>query len=155
MDFIAHPQSQANLNPRLQPLAFNLFNGRGLSNQDESHIPFCSTLSEQAMADLIKKSKTVRYLRRWTIDAESNQDDLIYIIFSGKVSMYSGEVNNTFGIHDSGSCLREIAVLTNQLRSSAIITLERAVFTTVKKFDFVNWLMKYPEVTLSYVGRLP
>ncbi len=119
MNFIAHPKGQATLTTPLHPLVFNAFNGRGLSRLDENHVPFFSTLSEQVMAELIKKSKTLRYLRRWTIDAESNRDDLIYIIFSGKVTLYSGQASNTFVIHDSDSCLREIAVLSNQLRSSA------------------------------------
>lgn len=151
MNHISHRQTQAVLKSGLQPLAFNIFNGRGLSDDNDGQIPLISALSEQTLSELIKKSKTLKYLRRWTIDTECDRDDSIYIILTGKVSLFNAQCNQTVQLHDSDSCLREIAILSGKLRSSAIISLERTLFTTVKNVDFINWLMKHPEVTFNYV----
>ena len=151
MNHIARRHTQAVLQSRLQPLAFNIFNDRGLGDDNNGQIPIISALSEQTLSALIKKSKTLKYLRRWTIDTESDRDDSIYIILTGKVCLFNAECNQTVQLHDTDSCLREIAILSGKLRTSAIITLERSLFTAVKNVDFINWLVKHPEVTFNYV----
>jgi CRP-like cAMP-binding protein len=146
MNAIAHAQSQATPNPRLHPF---LIKGREFSYPIESYIPFFSNLTEQAISCLVKKSKALRYLRRWTMAAESDQNNSIFIIFSGKVNVVRGGAINSFLVQDTDSCFGEIAVLSGQLGSSSIVTFERTLFSTVTKDEFVNWLMTYPEVKLN------
>lgn len=146
MNAIAHSPSQANMNPRLRPF---LLKGRELSYPVESYIPFFSNIPGQALSGLVTKTKTVRYVRLWTMDAKSNRNNSMYIILSGKVTVLNGEAENTFLINDVDSSLREIALLSDNLASSSIVTFERAVFATVTKFEFVNWLLDYPEVTFN------
>jgi len=51
-----------------------------------------------------------------------------------------------FQIQERQSGFGKIALLTDELRETADIAVEKTVFAIILKSDFENWLMKYPDL---------
>ena len=69
------------------------------------------------------------------------------VIFSGEVRVVSSDNEKhkeaTFHVQESQSGFGKIALLSEEIRVSSIITLERAVFAVILKRDFKNWIVTY------------
>jgi CRP/FNR family transcriptional regulator, cyclic AMP receptor protein len=119
-------------------------------------IPFLSNISEKALANLIGKAKTLRYTKKADIDSECNKANSIVIIFSGNV--WVGNRNDRIGtgtmfqVEEPRSGYGKIALLTDELRTVSVITLEKTVFAVILKSDFTGWLMNYPDVEFTILG---
>jgi signal-transduction protein with cAMP-binding, CBS, and nucleotidyltransferase domain len=114
------------------------------------NIPLVSNISEQALANLITKSKAVRYTKKTNISTVFNKTNLLVIIFSGNVSVTNRSQPATdstlIRVQEPSAGFGKIALLTAELRAVSAITVEKTVFAFILKNDFVNWLMNYPEV---------
>jgi hypothetical protein len=111
---------------------------------ENKDIPFYSNISEEALSNLLKKCKTIRYLYNGTITINPNQTDSVYIIFAGRVNLESGDSKRTFVIQDDFTSLKEIAVISDDLLSAHWIKLDRTMFAHVTKPEFDSWLTSYP-----------
>ncbi len=113
-------------------------------------IQILSNVPETGLSNLMGKAKTVRYLKKEVLGLESNKANSILVIFSGEVRVVSGDNEKhkevTFHVQDSQSGFGKIALLTEGIRASSIVTLENAVFAVILKRDFKNWLAIYPDL---------
>jgi CRP-like cAMP-binding protein len=117
------------------------------------NIPFLSNISEIGLTALMGKAKTVRYLRKAVLGSEGYKVNAILVIFSGEVRVVSGDdweyKEVTFRIHEPQSGFGRIALLTDEMSSASVVTLEKTVFAAILKHDFKNWLMNCPGVKFS------
>ena len=124
----------------------------------ENNIPYLSNIPEAAIANLMGRTKTLRYLRKATIDSEFNKPDTFVIIFSGNASVlsfYDATCKATMiQVQEPKSGLGKIALITDELISVSAVTLERTVFAVILKNDFIDWLMNYPEAEFTLLGVL-
>lgn len=129
-----------------------------LSGFETKNIPYLSNIPEIALADIMGQSKTIRYIKKAIIVPENTKTNSVIIIFSGKAWVFcAGDQKSNevmFQIQEPHSGIGELAVLTNELRSASVITMEKTVFAAVKKNVFINWLMNYPEVKFTLLGML-
>jgi CRP/FNR family transcriptional regulator, cyclic AMP receptor protein len=121
------------------------------------NIPFLSNVSENGLAELMLKAKTVRYVRKEVIASEGNPNSL-FLLFLGKISVNRIDAEKStevkFQIQEPSSSFSEIALLTDDLRSVSIVTLENTVFSVILKTDFNDWLRKYLDVKLAFLPVL-
>lgn len=124
------------------------------------NIPFLSNIPENALANLMGKAKTLSYTKKATIGSAyiGNRANSLLIIFSGKVRVVSRhDGNNKFAmihVREPQSGVGKIALVTEEMRSSSLITLETTVFAAILKCDFVNWLIHYPDVDFALLSVL-
>ncbi len=153
IDFAALPNelihSQSKRNGPLRPY---LIRGRELSNPYPAYIPYFFMLSEEAISELIKKIKTVRYLYRAKLEMEANAPEDLYLIFSGKVHVTNNEETKTYRIRETFPNKAEFAVLTAETGNTSQVKFERTEFSVIKKSEFVNWLLSCPDVSFGYLG---
>ena len=113
-------------------------------------IPFLSNIPEIALTQLIGKAKTLTYVSKQVLAKEGYKANTVLIIFSGHVRIKCSDVWNhkevIFQIKERRSGFGKIALLTDELRETADIAVEKTVFAIILKSDFENWLMKYPDL---------
>jgi CRP/FNR family cyclic AMP-dependent transcriptional regulator len=139
-------ETQAALNTK--PYAFppTILGSTDFSGSD---IPLLSNIPELGLKDLMGKAKTVRYTKEEVLASQGKADSL-FLIFMGKVLVSNSDSKNgkevSFQIQERNSFPVEIALLTNELRSASVITLENTLFAVISKSDLSDWLKDYPEV---------
>ncbi len=119
------------------------------------NIPFLSNISETALADLMRKAKTVKYVRNEVIASDLDTSNSLFLIFLGKVSVTRNDAETSkevvFQIHESTTTFSEVAVLTDELRSVSTIALKNTVFSSILKTDFDSWLLDNLEVKFAFL----
>jgi CRP/FNR family transcriptional regulator, cyclic AMP receptor protein len=124
----------------------------------EKNIPYLSNIPEEAIANLMGRTKTLRYLRKATINSEFNKPDTFVIIFSGNatvLSLYDVTCKGTMiQVQEPKSGLGKIALFTDELISVSAVTLEKTVFAVILKNDFIDWLMNYPQAEFTLLAVL-
>jgi len=124
------------------------------------NIPFLSNIPENALANLMKKAKTLSYTKKATIGSVgiSNRADSLLIVFSGHVRVISRQAGNNMvamiHVREPQLGLGKIALVTEEMRSSSLITFETTVFAAILKCDFINWLINYPDVDFALLSVL-
>ncbi len=97
------------------------------------------------------KAKTVHYLRKDVLGLETNKANTVLVIFSGEVRVVSDDGNSKeVTIRESHSGIGEVALLTDDLRATAEVTLKRTVFGVISTHDFKNWLVSYPSLKIGF-----
>jgi len=152
MDNLALTHSQASFQNGLHPF---------LPGEAEFQVPqfktihFLSNIPKKALADLMGKAKTIRYIRKEVLALEGNKANALLIIFSGKAWVFSVNDEKSrevkFQVQEPSPCYGEIALLTYELRSVSVVTLERTVFAVISKRDFKIWLMNCPDVKFAFL----
>lgn len=119
------------------------------------NIPFLSNVSETALADLMRKAKTVKYVRNEVIAADLDTGNSLVLIFLGKVTVTRNDAETSkevvFQIHEPTTSFSELAVLTDELRSVSTIALKNTVFSSILKSDFDSWLLDNLEVKFAFL----
>jgi CRP/FNR family transcriptional regulator, cyclic AMP receptor protein len=130
----------------------------GLSASHAKNIPFLSSVSEDALTDLVGKAKTIKYPKQAIIVSEGDEANAFFIILSGKVRVFSSDDDKskevTLLTQEPGSCFGEVALLAHKSRSASVVTLEKTVCAVISKSDFLDWLKHYPEVAITLLGVL-
>lgn len=128
--------------------------GTGIPDFKGKNVPYFSNIPVKGLADLMGKAKTVRYARRAQLDPLADTDSL-FIIFYGNVHVRRGNAENrnevTVDIAEPNASFGEIALLTDELRSATVITLQNTLFAVILKNDFNAWLMKYLDVKFAFL----
>jgi len=120
-----------------------------------TNVPFLANVPETALAKLMDKTKTLRFLRKEVFESESRRADMVSVIFSGDVQIVCGdewkykEIN--FQIPEIRSGSGRIALLTDELRSVSVIYLEKVLFAVISKWEFKEWLSRYPELKFVFL----
>lgn len=120
------------------------------------NIPFLSNISETALADLMRKAKTVKYVRNEMIASDLDTSNSLFLIFLGKVSVTRNDAETSgkevvFQIHEPTTSFSELAVLTDELRSVSTIALKNTVFSSILKTDFDSWLLDNLDVKFAFL----
>jgi CRP-like cAMP-binding protein len=122
----------------------------------EKNIPYLSNIPENALANLIRKTKTLRYTRKETIDSASNNTNSLVIIFTGNMKVFSrydkAGKETVVQVQEPNAGIAKLALITDELRSNSAITLEQTLFAVVLKSDFISWLMHYPSVEFALLN---
>jgi hypothetical protein len=120
-----------------------------------TNIPFLANVPETAMTKLMGKAKTLRFLRKEIFESEGSRADMVSVIFSGDVQIVCGdewkykEIN--FQIPETRAGSGRIALLTDEMRSVSVINLEKVLFAVISKWDFKEWLSRYPELKFVFL----
>jgi CRP/FNR family transcriptional regulator, cyclic AMP receptor protein len=120
-------------------------------------IPFLSRLSDEVLITLAERAKSVKYLKQTMIVSEGDETSSLFIILSGKVRVFSSDDKSrevTLLIQEPGSYFGEIALLSDELRSASVVTLEKTTCAVISKSDFISWLMNHPDVAIALLSVL-
>lgn len=91
-----------------------------------------------------------------TIVREGEQGDAFYLIWSGRVVVFSGDWQSPtiLGFRSAGEVIGEMALLENQPRSATVVALGESRLLKIGKDDFFELLKSDPSISLSILGTL-
>lgn len=121
-------------------------------------ISFLANLPDETLLTLAAKAKSAKFPKHATILTEGDETSSFYVILSGKVRVYSSDLNNskevTLMIQESDTHFGELAMFSDEPRSATVETLEKTVCGVISKSDFLNWLKQNPDVAIRLLGVL-
>ncbi|MGD0962174.1 MAG: Crp/Fnr family transcriptional regulator [Methylomonas sp.] len=120
-------------------------------------LPFLAEQSEEALENLAKKIREVKYKKKSYIINEGEMTNSLYFIFSGKVRVYCTDENAKEVILTTlmaGSSFGILSLLSNRPRSATVQALENTVCGVIAKADFLQWVQLHPESALLLLCEL-
>ena len=120
-------------------------------------IHFLANLPDETLESLVEKSKSAKFLKQTIIITEGDENSSLYVILSGKVRVFSSDEKGrevTLLIQEAGTYFGELALLSGEIRSASVVTLEKTECAIISKADFINWLTLHPDVAISLLGAL-
>jgi signal-transduction protein with cAMP-binding, CBS, and nucleotidyltransferase domain len=130
--------------------------GRTNALLNNAKVPFLSNIPEPDLRHLMGKAKILRYAKRGAIQPEMVNKESIIIIFMG--NFWVGNRNERTGlipkieVEEPHSGFAKIALVTNEIRSNAVVNLEKTVFAHILKSDFTDWLVNHPDVDFTLLS---
>lgn len=117
-------------------------------------VPWLSALDADARAALLGPARVITFPARKTIVAELEPGDELYVILRG-----TARVTITPGRHEPiqiarlgpGDACGEISLLTHQLRSATVTSLEPVTALRFTHRDFDDLLARYPSIAVHFV----
>lgn len=111
-----------------------------------------SNIPETSLAELMKKTKAVRYSKEEMLSPESLTNAYL-LVFYGKASVCHIESRNevVFQIQEANESFGEIAVLTNEIRENSTVSLEKALFSVISESEFNAWLADNLDVNFKFL----
>jgi CRP/FNR family transcriptional regulator, cyclic AMP receptor protein len=105
---------------------------------------------ESAAAAIAKELQPVDFARRWTVFAEGEPADRLYIIISGKVKIGRRSLNgrdHLLAILGPPDMFGELSVFDPGLRTASATTLTEVRAVTLDRDTLRGWMVDRPEVT--------
>jgi len=114
-------------------------------------IQILSNVPETGLSSLMGKAKAVRYLRKDVLGLGTIKTNTVLVIFYGEVRSVSDDGNcKEVRIRESYTGFGEVALLTDEMRATAVVTLEKTVFAVISTHDFKNWQVNYPDLKIVF-----
>jgi CRP/FNR family transcriptional regulator, nitrogen oxide reductase regulator len=116
-----------------------------------------SALDENEAGDLAGLAVEKRCLPNETIFWEGDAADRFYIIIEGKVKvakLASTGKEIILSFFGSGEMFGEVAVFENRPYPASAKAVTEARLLSIRKADFLNFLLKHPEIALKIMGIL-
>lgn len=135
----------------------------GLSGEDEGDTPQANIDSH--FLELLTSAGRERFAKIFTeeifhpgqiIYQEGEPGDNMYIIWSGKVVAYKGELNSPtiLGFRGAGEVIGEMALLENRPRSASVVAISETRMLCIQRGDFHHLLAENPVLSLSIMESL-
>jgi len=124
-------------------------------------ISIFENLSENEIASLMEIVIYKEYPKNYTIVRHNDMGDAMFIILNGsvKVSLFSENGREVIlDIIKQGGFFGEMSIIDKMPRSANIITIDKTETIMIKRNDFMNLLIQYPNISINIlkelVGRL-
>lgn len=120
-------------------------------------IPFLAEFPDEVLIEFAQHAKKSQFPKNTIIISEGDETNSLYILLSGKVRVFSSELDGkeiTLSIQKPISYFGELALLSTEPRSASVITTEHCVCAIISKSDFKNWLGHHPDVAIRLIHDL-
>jgi CRP/FNR family transcriptional regulator, nitrogen oxide reductase regulator len=119
--------------------------------------PVFSALNENELQDMVSLVKERRLVPDEVIFWEDDPSDWFYIVLRGKVKvtkMTSAGKEIILSFFGPGEIIGEVAVFENKPYPATAQSVIESRLISIRKSDFLNFLLKHPEVSLKIIGVL-
>ncbi|NOX42473.1 MAG: cyclic nucleotide-binding domain-containing protein [Gammaproteobacteria bacterium] len=119
------------------------------------NIPLFSNLKE--IDDISKLTHIKTYVKNTTVINEGDISDSLYIIISGRAKVFiSDEQGKELMLKSlgKGDYFGEMSLLDESPRSASITTLEDSLLATISKSNFIQCMLKHPDIAISLSTEL-
>jgi CRP/FNR family transcriptional regulator, nitrogen oxide reductase regulator len=120
-------------------------------------LPVFSALDENELRELISLTKEHRLVPNEVIFWEDDPSDWFYIVVEGSVKvtkLTSSGKEIILSFFGPGEMFGEVAVFENKPYPASAQSLTESRLIGIRKADFLNFLLKHPEVSLKIIGIL-
>ncbi len=124
-------------------------------------ISIFENLSDDELTSLMEIVIYKEYPKNYTIVRHNDMGDAMFIILDGsvKVSLFSENGREVIlDIIEKGGFFGEMSIIDKMPRSANIITMDKTQTIMIKRNDFMNLLVQYPNISINIlkelVGRL-
>jgi len=114
-------------------------------------------LSKEKWEELSKAVESRTVAPHTVIFRQGDPGDCFYIITSGKVRVFrkdSDGVETQLSVLDAGQSFGEMALLTGEVRSANVETMEETRFMVLSKEQFERILKDFPNLSLAFVKQM-
>ena len=121
------------------------------------NVPIFNNLSDDELEEVRKSAVTRNFPKNSIIINEGDSSDSLYIIVTGRVSVYLSDENGKEVILNSqgeGDYFGELALVDDEKRSASVVTTEKSTFLVISKTDFKNVLSLHPELAFNLIRGL-
>jgi CRP/FNR family cyclic AMP-dependent transcriptional regulator len=123
---------------------------------DLKKIPLFAGAPDEALRALAEKADTRVLPKDSLIVNEGDIPDSLYVIGTGRVKVYLSERKGgemVLATKGAGEYFGEM-MLDDNPRSASVMTLEKTELAVLRRADFVEFLLKHPEVALRLIRDL-
>ncbi len=120
-------------------------------------IPFLADLPEEMIYDLASHAKKSSFPKHAFIITEGDTTTSLYLMLEGKVRVFTSDAQGkevTLLIQTPVSYFGELALLSDEPRSTSVVTLEPTSCAIISQADFKNWLSGKPDVAFNLIKDL-
>jgi CRP/FNR family cyclic AMP-dependent transcriptional regulator len=120
-------------------------------------IPLFSRVSDPDLEDIASHLIERRFPKHSTVVEEGLPGDYMYVIREGRVKVTKASDDGREKIMnflDAGSFFGDMALLTNEVRSASVKTLEPSRLLALSRRDFMDILRQSPDLALSVIEEL-
>lgn len=121
------------------------------------NVPIFNNLSDDELEAVKKYTVTRNFPKNSIIINEGDSSDSLYIIVSGRVTVYLSDENGKEVILNSqgaGDYFGELALVDDDKRSASVVTAEKSTFFVISKADFKKVLALHPELAFNLIRGL-
>ncbi|MFA6089782.1 MAG: cyclic nucleotide-binding domain-containing protein [Candidatus Woesearchaeota archaeon] len=111
-------------------------------------IPLFANLNEKEHADIVSHIELQFYPKNYVIFHEGDIGEAVYIIKTGLVQVFKGEgeTRKNFAALGEGDFFGEMALMSDEVRSASVETVEDSEIFVLKKADFFELVQKSPDM---------
>ena len=120
-------------------------------------VPIFSDLSESDLKSVVNKMVSQSYKKGHVILEEDSTGDHCYFLTSGRVKITrvsSDEREVILALLGPGDFFGEMSLLSGEVRSANVVTLEKTKALTLNTVDFLGTLELYPKVSINLLREL-
>lgn len=121
------------------------------------NVPIFDNLSDEDLEAVKKCAVTRNFPKNSVIINEGDSSDSLYVIASGRVTVYLSDENGKEVILNSqgeGEYFGELALVDDSKRSASVVTAEKSSFLVISKVDFKKVLSSHPELAFNLIRGL-
>lgn len=115
-----------------------------------------AAIRESLLVEVAELGRIATYPRDTLLIREGEHGDVMYVILSGRVKVFSGNTDGRevlLDIHGPGESVGEMA-LDEGLRSASVVTLETTVCSVISRDMMRQYLVKRPDFALKLIAKL-
>ncbi|MBV6513693.1 MAG: putative NTE family protein [Ignavibacteriaceae bacterium] len=127
----------------------------------KKHLPeYFGEISAEVFTEISRHIQWLRVERDQILFNEGDPGDSMYILFSGRLQVYSGKgkQHKLHGYILQGESVGEMALIANEPRSATVRAMRSSLLIKIQADDFKGLVHKYPEllynITRDIIGRL-
>ncbi|MFC1664243.1 Crp/Fnr family transcriptional regulator [Pseudomonadota bacterium] len=116
------------------------------------NVPLFAGLSEDLLGSIAIHGVVRNVPRNNILLHEGEQPDALYIVVTGKVKIYVGDVDGkelVLSILGPGGFFGEMAIIDGSPRSATVMSVEESTVVTIGKQDFLKCLREIPDLAFN------
>ena len=131
-------------------------NARQSRSPQEEADPLAALPVSPALRSLAARAEPRRYRKGTLLIQEGDQGDMLYIVLTGRVRVFSIGTNDreiTFGIYGPGDYVGEMS-LDGGPRSANVMTIEATTCAVVTRQSLLDHIAQYPEFAFELLSKV-
>jgi CRP/FNR family transcriptional regulator, cyclic AMP receptor protein len=131
-------------------------NARQSRSLQEDADPLAALPVSPALRSLAARAEPRRYRKGTLLIQEGDQGDVLYIVLTGRVRVFSIGTNDreiTFGIYGPGDYVGEMS-LDGGPRSANVMTIEASTCAVVTRQSLLDHIAQYPEFAFELLSKV-
>ncbi len=121
------------------------------------NVSIFETLSDEVLTDMAKRTKTQDFAKGSVVVQKDDPGDAVYFVSAGTLkAVLSGDGGReiVLSVFREGDFFGEMSLLDGQPRSATIVAVENSTLVTLKRRDFVNHVINFPQTAINILTEM-